>query len=109
MRIPTPEESLAGWKKARTSKTKAFWFCVFGFCVGVMAYEISLLPNYHWAAVDIPLKEFGKVIGIIIMLTYGLAVLFFSLSFFTNIWERICDYKIAKFEKRIASSSGNEN
>lgn len=102
MRIPTAEESLQGWERARGSKVRILLFCLFGFVVGMGGYFISYLPT-HWARVDVPLKTFDKWAALTLAAIYGGAVIFFLVSLFTNIWERICDYKIKKFRDRIAN------
>ena len=109
MRTPTPIESLEGWAKARRSKRKIFIFCLFGFFVGVGVYCASLyLPvTPHLVKFKTIITLFEKIMGLGLVAIYGSAIIFFSISLFTNIWEKLCDYKIKKFQDKVNESTNS--
>ena len=105
MRLPTAQESLIGWKKARESKVKILFFCFFGLIVGTGVYFIALyIPvPLHLVQFGAIIKSFEKIVGLVLIAVYGGAVIFFMMSLFTGIWERICDHKIKKFQDKITA------
>jgi len=110
MRIPTLNESLEGWKKARQSKIKITLFCFFGFVCGIGVHSASYLPvPSHLQNIESIVKAFYKYFGLFLSVLYGGALVFFAVSFFTNIWERLCDAKIKKFQEQIASSTNQDD
>jgi len=110
MRFPTAAESSMGWKKARESKGQIFIFCLFGFVVGTGVYLASYLPiTAHLEHIKFAIILFEKIFGAFLVVIYGGALIFFLISFFTNIWENICDYKIKKFKDKIAASTDQDD